>query len=303
MRRAIAALLLPAALLLSVVPAQRASGTGPAAVVSIEPRPTGVDLRLLPREGGTAKATVRGNRLVIDFGGHPPPDPADLETRLQRLVAGVSRDPASARLVFLLRSGTRAEIARADEGGIRIALRRDDGALHSIGVRVGRHPDYLRVVFEGSDAASAALDRDRDSLSLRFSRPVRAEVVSRLASLAPLAEVRRIDGKALRLRLAPEYDGATLRLPPDRLVLDLRRTPASERPTAGAPTASSTAEPPTSKGVAAEATEETRTAPEPASEGERDAADGGDRTRDTKAVEGTTAEVTEAASKPATGAP
>ncbi len=206
----------------------RSDPDGAAPAVSLRPRDGGAALRVAPFAGQPVTAAVRGGRLVLDFGARPLPELGDLETRLRALVAGVSADADSGRVFFLLRSGTEVTITKDDAGGLEVAFRRNDEALASIGVRIGNHPDYLRLVFEGERAAAAELERDGDRLALRFARPLGRNLIARLGRLDGLAAVEAAEGSGLRLRLADGYDARTMRLPPDRLVLDLLRKAAPQ---------------------------------------------------------------------------
>ncbi len=106
-------------------------------------------------------------------------------------------------------------------------------------LRIGRHPDFLRLVFEAPGlAARARGESGKGATLLRLPAPLGAGPVARLRRLSLVAEVEaRADG-VLRL-VHPRAEGRLFALPPDRLVVDLRERaaaqPASVPP---APTAS-----------------------------------------------------------------
>ncbi len=193
----------------------------PVPVLTVEADGKTADLRFAAPGEALPEAVVRGGRLVLDFGDRPRPGIGDLETRLRKFVAGVTEDAASGRLLFVLRSGTEVEIARSGSQGLRITFRREEAATAVIGVRTGLHPGFLRIVFEGPEAAAAELARTGPGISLRFARPLDRRVAARLARLDQLAVVEAVDPRSLRLRLAEGREVEILRLPPDRLVLDL----------------------------------------------------------------------------------
>ncbi len=196
----------------------------PVAAFTVEPRAEGVELSFPAVAGDLPRAVVRGGRLVLDFGRRPPPPLDGLEDRLQAFVAGVTGEPGSGRVFLLLRSGTEAGITREEGARLRISFRRTDAALASVGVRVGRHPDFLRVVFEGPEAAAAEVVRHGSSLELRFARPLDRRVADRVARLPPLDAAEALGDAGIRLRLAEGHDASLMRLPPDRLVIDLAGT-------------------------------------------------------------------------------
>ena len=180
-----------------------------------------VELLVAPTDGSPPQPTIRAGRLILTFAREPLPPIGDLETRLQEFVAGIGSDPATRRLRFLLRSGTEVAVAEEGEERLRISFRRKDAARAAIGVRIGRHPDFLRLVFEGPEAATAALQREDRRIVLRFARPLGNRVPARLEALEPLAGIETPRGDRVVLRLAEGYGAKVLRLPPDRLVLDL----------------------------------------------------------------------------------
>ncbi len=202
-----------------------AQAPGPAPVLTVETDGRTADLRIVAPGGALPEAVVRGGRLVLDFGDGPRPGFGDLETRLRKFVAGVTEDATTGRLLFVLRSGTEVKIARSTAEGLRVTFRRDEAAA-VIGVRTGLHPDFLRIVFEGPEAAAADLERAEGEVALRFARPLDRRVTERLARLDQIAAVEVVAPRGLRLRLAEGREARVLRLPPDRLVLDLSVTAA-----------------------------------------------------------------------------
>ncbi len=238
--------------------AQTRKATSPLVVTSGEGR---AELLVPPTDGRPPQAAIRGGRLVLTFARNPLPPIGGLESRLQEFVAGISGDPATRRLHFLLRSGIEVATAKEQGGRLRISFRRKAAALTAIGVRVGRHPDFLRLVFEGPKAAAAGVQREGRRIALRFARPLGSEVGARLEALKPLAAVETPRDDGVVLHLAEGYGATVLRLPPDRLVLDLvaEAPPAPAAMTAGpaqpqsgepAPVQTGTPAPETAKSIA-----------------------------------------------------
>ena len=160
----------------------------------------------------------QGQLGILRFDGVTAPDLSPWLARLSSYLAGGApgRDGRSWRL--LLRRGVEVRTSCSQERQCQVAFRR--GATSDIGLRIGRRQRGYRLVFEGPAAARAEVVREGRGLRLDFPAPLAATVAARLQRLTALAQRELADAS---VRLAPQVGWALtlLRLPPDRLVVDL----------------------------------------------------------------------------------
>lgn len=206
----------------ALVPGVVSGGGDAAARVAVEReiRGTRAELALGGPDGLRIAADREGDRLILRFRGDDPPDVARLVAGADDFVAGGSPTAKGDGLVLLLRRGVEARLVQDAPGRWRLVLERmrtDD-----IGLRIGRDPGRVRLVFEGPGAASAGVGPAGDAIALRFNRSLARGVTPDLAALDVLEASRGSDG-ALLLRPASGWRTSVLRLPPDRLVVDLLR--------------------------------------------------------------------------------
>ncbi len=168
--------------------------------------------------GGTPFRIVlerEGERIVLRFRGVDPPDPAAVVARLPAHLAGGTRVGDAWRL--LPRRGVRAEAHCRARVCILTLVRIP---LADVGLRVGRQGRGIRLVFEGPDAAAARAEERDGTLVLHLPAPAAAGVASRLARIPVLGTVRVAD-RRVELASASGWRPRLLRLPPDRLVVDV----------------------------------------------------------------------------------
>ncbi len=160
----------------------------------------------------------RGQRGILRFDGVAAPDPTPWLARLSSYLAGggLGRDGRSWRL--LLRRGVEVRTSCSQKRRCQVSFHR--GATSDIGLRIGRRQGGYRLVFEGPGAARAEVVRKGQALRLDFPAPLAGAVAARLRRLAGFAQKELVDTS---VRLVPRagWTLTLLRLPPDRLVVDL----------------------------------------------------------------------------------
>ena len=91
-------------------------------------------------------------------------------------------------------------------------------------VRVGRHDDFTRVVFDFADPVSFDVERTGQEVSLIFGRAARFDAVQLAAALRPFLDELALqpDDRTVSLRLRPKVMLEAFGLDDDKVVVDLR---------------------------------------------------------------------------------
>lgn len=207
---------------------------------------------------------TRGERVEIQASRPFPADLLDRAVALQPLLAMARLNDTATILELHAAAGMTIETAILDDRSLKIAL--TPTAAPKLGLRLGRHPDFERVVIEPMGEHQMQLRQDGSRLTVTLPGSLRPADRARLADVAGIERLVAA-GNRLFIDLAPGTRPRPLFVGPDRQVLDFYAPATASRPLAEPATRSAGSMP----AEAATSSRASNPPPEPVPESDRPA--------------------------------
>ena len=160
------------------VPVQAVAEGDSAMIVFLWPSPVAFDAR------------VAGRSLQVRFDRPIVPRLSEVRTKLGAFVESVGVEDDGRMLIMTLTGAFSLSSARQDNAVVLTLTRAEGGRqageeLPVVGVRVGEHEAFGRVVFDWAREVGYRIERDGDTAVLRFELPARLDLADARSNLPP----------------------------------------------------------------------------------------------------------------------